>query len=110
MARNRKEGPRLKLKQPDRSGPGPSYQTLLDLAEQRGLLKDSDDRNKTSVHGVGVDEDEEALVGRLGESILWATSLTMIHFTLDVLVASQYAVNTDWGQLGLRTAQAFPST
>jgi hypothetical protein len=104
MARNRKEKePKIKLKQPDRSGPDPTQQTLLDLAQQRGLLNDLQGNDG------GPPADEEALVGRLGESILWSMSLTVAHFTLDVLVANQYAVELEWPTLISRTLQAFPS-
>lgn len=89
MAKNRKE-PKIKLKRPDKSGPDPSQQTLFDIAQQRGLLED------------------EVLIGRVGESILWSMSLTMVHFTFDVLVASQYAVDIEWLTLAKRTLQAFP--
>ena len=103
MAKQRKEKEtKLKLKQPNRSGPDPSRQTLLDLAEQRGLLN-IPEADKQDV------ESEEPLVGRLGESILWSISLTMLHFTLDVLVAHQYAVNIIWPDLVRRLATAFPS-
>ena len=103
MARNRKE-PKIKLQQPDRSGPDPSHQTLLDIAEQRGLLDDL----ATNKGEVG-SPDEEALVGRAGDAILWSTSLTMVHFTLDVVVANQYAVDIEWPKMFSRTLQSFPS-
>lgn len=101
MARQRKEKEvKIKLKQPDRSASDPSRQTLLDLAEQRGLLK---------LQGQdGESEDDEPPVGRLGESILWSLSLTMLHFTLDVLVSNQYAIEIVWRDLVVRAAQAFP--
>jgi len=103
MARNPKEKePNIKLAEPDRSGPNPAQQTMLDLAEQRGLLKEEmGDQNGG--------DDEEPSVGRLGESILWSISLTMLHFTLDVLVANQYAMQIIWPDLISRTFQAFPS-
>lgn len=103
MAKQRREKEtKLKLKQPNRSGPDPSRQTLLDLAEQRGLLNIPEDEEKDGESG-------EPLVGRLGESILWSISLTMLHFTLDVLVAHQYAVEIKWPDLLRRLATAFPS-
>lgn len=102
MARQRKEKEvKIKLKQPDRSIPDPSRQTLLDLAEQRGLLKQQDQEEDD-------EEDGEPPVGRLGESILWSLSLTMLHFTLDVLVSNQYAMEIVWRDLVIRAAQAFP--
>ncbi|KAH8780553.1 hypothetical protein BGZ57DRAFT_24392 [Hyaloscypha finlandica] len=93
---------KIKLAQPDRSGPDPSQETLLEIAEKRGLLKAQQAAEE------GLDESGEPLVGRLGESLLWSTSLTMLHFTLDVLVANQYAVAIKWPALVARTAQAFP--
>jgi hypothetical protein len=102
-AKERKDA-KFKLKQPNRSGPDPSQQTLLDLAEQRGLLKTQPGQK---AEGEEL-EDDEPLVGRLGESILWSMSLTMLHFTLDVLVSHQYAVEIEWPAIMKKTAQAFP--
>ncbi len=93
MARKSKS-PTVHLAQPDRSGPDPSQQTLLDIAAQRGILKEA--------------EEEEPLVGRVGESILWSVSLAMLHFTLDVLVAHQYAVDVEWPKIIVRGLQALP--
>lgn len=105
MARHKKEkDPKVKLSHPDRSGPDPSQQTLLDIAQKRGLLKAEEYAQE------GLDETGEPLIGRLGESILWSISLTMLHFTLDVLVAHQYAVDINWLAIIHRAAQAFPST
>ena len=99
----RKKDAKIKLAHPDRSGPDPSQETLLEIAEKRGLLRAHQGAEE------GLDESGEPLVGRLGESILWSVSLTMLHFTLDVLVANQYAVAIKWPALFTRTAQAFPS-
>ena len=103
--KDEKKAEKIKLAHPDRSGPDPSKETLLDLAEKRGLLKIP--QQSESEHGL--DEAGEPLVGRLGESVLWGVSLTMLHFTLDVLVANQYAVAIKWPALATRTMQAFPS-
>ncbi|KAF4627823.1 hypothetical protein G7Y89_g10328 [Cudoniella acicularis] len=104
MARHRKEKDgkiKLKLKQPDRSGPDPSEATLLDFAQQRGLLD-------IPQKGDGTGEEEEPIPGRLAEAILWSVSLTMLHFTLDVFVSHQYAVKVDWEKIVYRAFQAFP--
>ena len=98
MARKAKDPGPIKLKQPDRSGP--SDETLLGFAEQAGIL-DAPQHKKAA-------EDEDPLIGRLGESLLWSSSLTMLHFTLDVLVMNQYAVELDWIKLLQRTIQALP--
>jgi hypothetical protein len=104
-AKERKDA-KFKLKRPDRSRPDPSHQTLLDLAEQRGLLKPQLGEEADNEES----EDDEPPVGRLGESILWSLSLTMLHFTLDVLVSHQYAVEIEWPAITTRAAQAFPGT
>ncbi|KAG9231233.1 hypothetical protein BJ875DRAFT_506797 [Amylocarpus encephaloides] len=92
----------FKLKHPDRSS-RPSEETLLGLAEKTGILDSSQITDKQEEV-----EEDEVLVGRLGESFLWSVSLTMLHFTLDVLVMSQYAEVWEWKKLLGRTAQAFP--
>jgi hypothetical protein len=99
MARKAKESAPFKLKQPDRSG-RPSDETLLGFAEDAGILNVPQQKSKP--------EDAEPLIGRLGESVLWSVSLTMLHFTLDVLVMNQYAVELDWSKLWKKTVQALP--
>ncbi|TAQ84125.1 hypothetical protein B7494_g7549 [Chlorociboria aeruginascens] len=107
MARQRKQKEtKLKLSQPDRSAPDPSQETLLDLAQKRGILKTEQGNGNTSDAAINGDE---PLIGRLGESILWSASLTMGHFTLDVLVTHQYAVEIIWRDIISRAMQAFPS-
>ena len=103
----RSKDPKIKLQQPDRSGPNPTHKTLIDLAEERSLFRQAD-----AINGAITEDDEEdgeALVGRLGEAVLWSLSLTMLHFTLDVLVSHQYAVDISWPAIISRAAQAFPS-
>jgi len=106
MARKRKEkDPKIKLKQPDRSGPDPSRETLLQLAGEHGLLDIPQAVGKDKAEPA---EDGEPLIGRLPESVFWSISLTMLHFTMDVLVARQFAVDMEWDSLMNRSAQAFP--
>jgi hypothetical protein len=108
MARNRKEKDgKIPLKQPDRSGPDPSQETLLEMAQQRGLLNIPQAVGKNKAEPAA---DEEPLIGRLGESMLWTFSLTMLHFSMDVLVAKQYAVEIEWDKLVKRSLQTFPGT
>lgn len=110
MARHRASKPKaIPLAQPDRSGP--SQATLLDIAEQRGLLKTYDGQPDTSsLEGrVREEEEKEALVGRLGESVLWSISLSMLHFTLDVLISHQYGADSIvWRDIVWRAVQAVP--
>lgn len=91
---------KIKLAQPDRSLPDPSEETLLSIAEQRGLLKIPRED--------GSGNDDEPPTGRLADAILWSITLTMLHFTLDVLVTHQYAVEISWPVIIKRAAQAFP--
>ncbi|KAJ5046825.1 uncharacterized protein L3040_004050 [Drepanopeziza brunnea f. sp. 'multigermtubi'] len=110
MGKNRKEKlPQIPLAQADRSGP--KAPTLLDIAEQRGILRDyagKPDTASLEARDRGNDE-KEALVGRLGDSILWSISLTMLHFTLDVLVTHQYNIDgIVWPGIIWRTVQALP--
>ena len=120
MARKRKESPsRIKLKHADRSGP--TEKTLLQLAEERGLFdeakKREDDIAKKAIKipapkRIKEEEadDELALppaVDRALETLLWAVSLTMLHFTLDVLVQHQYSIDRIvWPKVCARAAQA----
>ncbi|KAJ8069465.1 hypothetical protein OCU04_003119 [Sclerotinia nivalis] len=94
---------KIKLKQPDRSGPDPSLETLLDIAEKRNL-SEAQRQRQAELDA----ENEEILIGRLGDSILWTISLTMLHFTLDVLVTHQYAEEVIWKGVISRTLQACP--
>jgi len=97
----------IPLTQPDRSGPDPSRETLLDIAEKRGLL---DDERQPAAEEDEADsgKDEEIVFGRAFEALLWSISLTMVHFTLDVLVYHQYAVALKWPVVISRSLQAFP--
>ncbi|KAL1841563.1 hypothetical protein VTJ49DRAFT_6936 [Mycothermus thermophilus] len=118
MARRRKESPsNIKLKQPDRSGP--TEKTLLQLAEERGLFAQAQNKKeigkkhaitKDKESKTNGDDDEEGLpptAERVLETILWSMSLAMLHFTLDVLVHHQYSVHAIvWSAVCRRFAQA----
>jgi hypothetical protein len=70
-------------------------------------------RAKTSAAGEGAEEPSEPLppvVERLFETLLWTISLSTLHFTLDVLVQNQYAVEISWPKVTIRAAQAFLGT
>jgi hypothetical protein len=107
MARgaSKKDPKSIPLKKADRSGPDPTQQTLLDIAEKRGLLKA--EKSKVDVAGEDDTDDPANSPGRLGESVLWSISLAMLHFTFDVLVQHQYAEEIRWSTLLVRCVQAF---
>jgi hypothetical protein len=112
MARRRAQEERssstIALKQPDRSVPDPSRETLLEIADKRGLL--SGEVNSSSGQGdagIELDELSDPPIGRLGEAILWSISLSMLHFTFDVLAQNQYAVEISWPSITTKSLQAF---
>lgn len=100
--RRERKATSIPLAQPDRSGPVPSNETLLDIARKRGILEVNDNDKPV---------EEEVLVGRIAESILWCLSLAMLHVTLDVLVQHQYTQDGlngfDWRAVALRACKAF---
>lgn len=119
----------IKLVQPDRSAP--QGKTLLDFAgeqnlfqqadarqrqlnkEKKGPKKDGDDDSEDDSDDDEEDDDEEdgeavvsPLAERILDTLLWCVSLAMLHFTLDVLVQNQYAVEIEWHVVIKRSLQA----
>lgn len=116
---------KIKLRQPDRSGP--SEKTLLEIAEERGLFAQADQKEKENedanrkralpktatrvrVRQEQDDEDDDVLsptAERVLETMLWTVSLAMLHFTLDVLVQHQFSIDqVQWPQVCIRAVQA----
>ena len=101
----------IPMAQPDRSGP--KEKTLFQIAEERGILNSETYRTKAGkipknavpIRKPVADED----ISRLGNSILWSTSMAMLHFTFDVLTSHQYAEKIIWLDLFIRAFQAFIS-
>lgn len=121
MARKRRErSPSdLKLKQPDRSGP--TEKTLIQLAQERGLFDEAKKREEIIAKKSAVvtsrqpSDDEEGSeeaglppsVERVLETVLWTVSLSMLHFTFDVLVQHQYSIDrVVWSRVLMRFGQA----
>ncbi|KAI1423536.1 hypothetical protein F5Y12DRAFT_716161 [Xylaria sp. FL1777] len=130
MVRTRKErkaAAEIKLAQPDRSAP--SDKTLLDIAQERNLFEQADRHpaNRHTTHrnstagggshddggggggggGEGEGEGEfSPTADRILEALLWTVSLAMLHFTLDVLVQHQYAMEISWSQIVTRALVA----
>lgn len=133
MARKRKDvnEPKIKLAQPDRSGPDPTEKTLYQWAEERNLFEEAQRREaavkkaakkngKAKATGGGGDGGGEGKEGeendenimtpgeeRVAEAVLWTVTIAMLHFTLDTLVQHQYAQELDWRRITIRTVQAF---
>ncbi|KAI9876866.1 MAG: hypothetical protein M1830_005429 [Pleopsidium flavum] len=54
--------------------------------------------------------DDEDPIGLLGQAIFLASTLTMLHFTLDVLVHHQYRHEISWGEIWRRAGGAWVGT
>ncbi|KAI0912918.1 hypothetical protein F4823DRAFT_559435 [Ustulina deusta] len=110
MVRTRKErkaAGEIKLAQPDRSAL--SDETLLDMAQERNLFEQADQHpaNRHKGNKVVIDEGElSPTADRILEALLWTISLAMLHFTLDVLVQHQYAMEISWPQIVTRALVA----
>lgn len=122
MGRKRADSPsNIKFQQPDRSGP--KEKTLLELAEERGLFaqaqkkqEENDKYSKTKIKKIPIkpenpnDHDNEPLspgAERFLDTTLYTMSLTMLHFTLDVLVQNQYSADRIvWPKVWMRAFQA----
>jgi hypothetical protein len=99
------------LKHPDRAGP--PGKTLFELAEERQKELD-----KLKPAGLNVSRssnpastspaDEEAVIGPLGDAILYSSSMAALHITLDVIVYSQYREDVLWGEIFKRAGTALP--
>ncbi|KAJ4412089.1 hypothetical protein N0V85_003742 [Neurospora sp. IMI 360204] len=119
MGRKRADSPsNIKFQQPDRSGP--KEKTLLELAEERGLFaqaqkkQEENDKLKAKIKKIPIkpvsEDDNEPLspgAERFLDTTLYTMSLTMLHFTLDVLVQNQYSADRIvWPKVWMRAFQA----
>jgi len=86
------------LKHPDYSGP--KGKTLFDLAEER-----QQELNKAKP---GYVADDGEPIGPFGDAILYSVSMAMLHFTLDVIVYSQYREDVVWSEIIKRAVSALP--
>jgi hypothetical protein len=98
----------LLLKHPDRSGP--KGKTLFELAEERQkeLDKAKPAGWNAKAKDASAEADDEEAIGAIGDSLLYATSMTALHLTLDVIVFSQYREDIVWGEILQRAATAWP--
>ena len=53
-------------------------------------------------------QSDDELLGPLGQALLSSVTLTMLHFTLDVLVHHQYRTEVAWDSIAWKTITAFP--
>lgn len=96
----------------------PEGKTLFELAEERQAeldekagkpprIKKQQWQDKYGMHGEADFMSDEPL-GPLGDAVLYGSSLSMMHFTLDVLVYNQYRQEILWKEIFSRTAIAAP--
>ena len=82
-------------KNTDRSGNGNDYDEVNGNCGRRIAGKNTTDKEPVSLQP-------------LLESIFYALCLSMLHFTLDVLVYSQYRQSVEWKPIIVRTVKALP--
>ncbi|KAK3680130.1 hypothetical protein LTR78_000507 [Recurvomyces mirabilis] len=107
--------PKLKLSQPNRSGP--TEKTLLDLYEEKKSLLTKGQPFDEGADQTVMDEGGNILeaglgdgepIGPIGQAIFWTFTLGMMHFTFDVLVHNQYKQEMEWTPIFQRTATIIP--
>jgi len=114
-----KSQPKIKMAQPDRSGP--KSKTLLDIYDEKKSLLDRgqpfdskytdgqvrDEGGNILEAGLSNGEDDEP-IGPLGQAVFWSVCLAMFHFTLDVLTYNQYRQTIEWPPIFRRTFTILP--
>lgn len=110
--------PKIKMAKADRSKP--QGKTMMDLYDERQSLinqgqpfdskyKDNKVRDEGgNILEAGLGEPDDEPIGPMGNAVFWSLSLSMIHFTLDVLVYQQYRQEILWGAICQRTAIILP--
>lgn len=91
------------LKHPNRAGP--KGKSLFELADERQRELNA---AKPKSRIVEVQEALNEPVGAVGDAILYAISMTALHFTLDVIVYNQYREAIVWNEIIQRSATASP--
>ncbi|KAF2238947.1 hypothetical protein EV356DRAFT_224647 [Viridothelium virens] len=105
------DAPQIELRYPDKSGP--KGKTLLDIAAERNLLREKPaevdvvETDITAVNEVAAAGDADP-IGPFGQAIFLAITLSMLHFTLDVLTYQQYSQAIEWNAIYKRTAMVVP--
>ena len=103
------EVPGIELRHPDRSGP--KGKTLLDIAAERNLLSEKPtpaDVVETDISSLDDTATDSDPIGPFGQALFLASTLSMLHFTLDVLVYHQYRQSIEWKDIYKRTATVVP--
>jgi hypothetical protein len=102
------EGVNMILRHPDRQGP--TGKTLFELAEERQYQLDVQNGKRPPKDNTPAREppsDDDKLTP-LPEAVLYAVTMAVCHFTLDVLVYNQYREDIIWAEIITRAATALP--
>lgn len=101
------------LEQPNRTRP--DGKTLFQLADERQAELDRANGRPTTVK-IPMENEKDGdwefmsddPLGAGGDAVLYGVSLTMLHFTLDVLVYNQYRQEIVWKEIWTRTGIVLP--
>ena len=116
----------IPLVKPSREGP--KHKTLFDIAAERQAELQGGQPFASSTSATAAEPEvvttqinpdgtlsfpeastpQEEPIGVFGHALVFAITLTMLHFTLDVLVHQQYRQSIDWTMIFNRTAFTFP--
>ncbi|KAL1302329.1 hypothetical protein AAFC00_002739 [Neodothiora populina] len=104
----------IPMAHPDYSGP--KGKTLYDIAEERMAALAQKGQPFDSKYKDGQVRDEngniliadDEVIGPVGEAVFLTITLAMVHFTLDVLVFQQYAMEIVWPAIFKRTGTIMP--
>ncbi|KAF1834682.1 hypothetical protein BDW02DRAFT_568796 [Decorospora gaudefroyi] len=103
------DGVQMILKHPDFSGP--KGKTLFQLAEERQRELDRANPEKRLVRvpaSSPTTTGDVPAIGPLGDALFYSTSMAALHFTLDVIVYSQYREDIVWNEIVWRAAAPTP--
>lgn len=107
------EGVNMILRHPDRQGP--TGKTLFELADERQRQLDLQNGRPPSKptrpapeNSKDDDDDDDDKPTPLLEAVLYAATMAVCHFTLDVLVYNQYREDILWDEILARAATALP--
>ncbi|KZF26684.1 hypothetical protein L228DRAFT_16810 [Xylona heveae TC161] len=78
----------------------------LDIQKAFGGTGSKGEQSKRRSTGQGKQLDEP--IGRFGQAVFFAITMTMVHFTLDVLIHQQYRQDIVWPEIWERTLTAAP--
>ncbi|KIV99430.1 uncharacterized protein PV09_08862 [Verruconis gallopava] len=113
--------PGIEYKKPDYNAARvKGHKTLYEIAAERqeelrkqGVYDKYEDKyahgENAGDHQFWSSPGDEEPIGPLGEAFVWGVSLSMLHFTLDVLVFHQYRQEFEWREIWTRMFTMMPA-